>query len=204
MISLSRRRALLRWTSTIAVASGLGGAAVIGCSGDDSTGGGPTDASITIDVTIVPSDSGNPKDATVIVDTGTDAAIVCTSAPDAAMYSADDIDAGQQIVTTKGCRGCHTADLSGNTVPVGIAYPKNLTPDVDSGLGCWTDDQIANAFLNGIDDEGEHLCVMPKFAGSIDDAGAAELVAYLRSIPAVSKVIPETTCPSLDAGIDAD
>ena len=42
--------------------------------------------------------------------------------------------------------------------------------------------------------------MMPKFAGSIDDAGIAALVAYLRSLRAVSKFIPETSCPSLDSG----
>ena len=187
----SRRRFLFRAFATAVVASALG-AAVGGCSADDSNAGA-TDAGSTVDAF-----------ASDAEDTGADAETLCTNAPDAAVYSADDIDAGEHVVEAWGCRGCHTVDLSGTTTEIGFAFPKNLTPDVDSGIGCWTDDEIANAVLNGTDDEGKRLCLMPKFAGSIDDAGIAELVAYLRSLPAVPKFVPETSCPSLDSGVDAD
>ena len=179
--------------------------AFVACSGDDSTGSAGQDSGAWNDANTV-ADSGPKTDASSR-DATTDANEAgpeCTSAPDAAMYGLDAIDAGGLVVAAKGCHGCHTADLSGSTSTVGgFAYPKNLTPDLMNGLGCWTDDEIARAILTGIDDQGETLCVMPKFEGSIDDAGIAEVVAYLRSIPAVDKAIPETACPT-DAGEDAD
>lgn len=180
--------------------------AFVACSGDDSTGtpsgqdsGVWTDANTGADAGSK-TDAGSRDAAVDANDSGPE----CTSAPDAAMYGLDSIDAGGQVVAARGCHGCHTADLSGSTSTVGgFAYPKNLTPDLTNGLGCWTDEEIARAILTGVDDQGEHLCVMPQFQGLIDDAGVAEVVAYLRSIPAVDKAIPETACPT-DAGEDAD
>ena len=196
-----RKRLLLRWFGAIGVGLAGTSAAFVGCSGDDTmTITGPGADASTYDVVTI---DAAPKDAAAQADAN-DGATLCTSAPDAAMYDPGSIDAGGQLVEAWGCHGCHTADLSGNPSGIGFAYPKNLTPDLVTGLGCWTDDEIARAVLTGIDDEGEQLCVMPKFEGSIDDAGIAEIVAYLRSIRAVSKVIPETTCASTDAGIDAD
>lgn len=75
----------------------------------------------------------------------------------------------------------------------GVVSPPNLTPDKTTGLGNWTDDEIKNAFLNGIDDQGKALYpIMPYFVFhnmSAKDADA--IVAYLRSIPAVNNKIPE-------------
>jgi mono/diheme cytochrome c family protein len=78
----------------------------------------------------------------------------------------------------------------GGMVPVGSA---NLTPDPDTGLGRWTDDQIKNAFLNGIDDEGKPLVsIMPYYAfHNMNESDADAIVAYLRALPAVPNVIPE-------------
>ena len=202
----TQRRKEARAALFVLAMTASAGAVFVACSGDDSTGASTVQ------------DSGTTNDATTGADTGskTDASArdatadaneggpECTSAPDAAMYGLDAIDAGGQVVTARGCHGCHTADLSGSTSTVGgFAYPKNLTPDLTNGLGCWTDEEIARAILTGIDDQGEQLCVMPQFQGVIDDAGVSEVVAYLRSIPAVDKVIPETACPT-DAGEDAD
>jgi hypothetical protein len=47
---------------------------------------------------------------------------------------------------------------------VGIVSPKNLTPDTETGLGSWTDDQILLAILDGMDDEGKALFpIMPYY-----------------------------------------
>jgi hypothetical protein len=80
------------------------------------------------------------------------------------------------------------------------AYAANLTPDEETGLAAdWTTDMIANAILNGVDDEGKTLCApMPKFAGApynmtLDEAKA--IVAYLRTLPPVKNEIGESMCP---------
>ncbi|MFX5464562.1 hypothetical protein ABTD44_19505, partial [Acinetobacter baumannii] len=77
----------------------------------------------------------------------------------------------------------------------------NLTPDPTTGLGCWTDDEIARAILDGIDDQGQTLCpIMPRFSDAgIGEAGARALVAFLRSIPVAQNQVPSSMC-TLDAG----
>jgi Cytochrome C oxidase, cbb3-type, subunit III len=194
--------------ASFALASAVG-AIAIGCGGDDVStspddGDASQDAGLTIDssiVTIV--DSGPRKDSGAGVD-ASDAAVLCLAAPDAAFYGLDAIDAGSMIVTARGCMGCHTGNLSGNaTTPVGGQYPRNLTPDRATGIGCWTDDEIARAVLFGIDDQGVALCVMPKFEATIGDASVTDLIAYLRSVAAVSNDVPDGLCPT-DAGVDAD
>jgi mono/diheme cytochrome c family protein len=114
------------------------------------------------------------------------------------------VSLGQQIVTTQDCAGCHGGDFAGT---VGIAeFPTmnapNITPDKDTGVGDWTDAQLVAAIRTGVDDEGQTLCVMPVFH-TFTDTDVANVIAYLRSLPAVSKDIPDGVCPVKDAGADA-
>jgi len=95
------------------------------------------------------------------------------------------------------CGGCHTpsggAELSGNPqFKNGTLPAPNLTPD-KTGLGDWTDEQIINAFRNGIDDEGRHLdAAMPYWLfHNMSDADAQAIVAFLRSLPPTSASVGE-------------
>jgi hypothetical protein len=128
---------------------------------------------------------------------------------------------GMAAVQALRCANCHQDEpvdagliLSGrlvSTVADGGVFPKNLTPDPATGLGCWTDQEIINAVMNGIDDEGQTLCIrMPRFGTRIDGGVAQEIVDFLRTLPPVNKAIPDTVvCPPLpeggsgDAGTDA-
>jgi hypothetical protein len=136
-----------------------------------------------------------------------------TCAFDAGALDDAQVQLGQWIVATHRCHSCHGGALSGTvdgvlspTTEGGFAYPPNLTPDPATGLGCWTDDEIENAFLNGIDKEGMPLCPpMPRFGhlddGGIDAAQAGAVVQYLRSLPPFSQVVPDTpNCTVPDGG----
>ncbi|HEX2571114.1 MAG TPA: cytochrome c [Polyangia bacterium] len=109
---------------------------------------------------------------------------------------------GRAIVTANDCAGCHqesgsTQVLAGRDTPITgtQVYPSNLTPDQATGLGSWTDAQIIAAVRTGVDDEGATLCPnMPRFS-TLTDTQVNHLVAYLRSIPAVSHTVPESHCP---------
>jgi hypothetical protein len=133
-------------------------------------------------------------------------------------YDASGLDgaavaAGHQQAMLFRCQHCHqpmggmgVLTLQGNDNNVGdggvVAYAPNLTPDPATGLGCWTDPQIQRAILDGTDNEGVTLCVMPQFAQQGMDAGtAAEIVQFLRSLPTVVHQVPDTNCPS-DGGAD--
>jgi mono/diheme cytochrome c family protein len=96
------------------------------------------------------------------------------------------------------CATCHDpgdGSYSGRTtLAVGMAYPKNLTPDPDTGIGGWTDAQITGAVRNGIDDQGQSLCpVMPRF-DDLTDEQMRSLIDFLRNLAAVKKDIPDSTC----------
>jgi mono/diheme cytochrome c family protein len=117
---------------------------------------------------------------------------------DTGTVNSDLVAQGQQQVVARACTSCHKANLAGDTnaQPNSMAYPANLTPDSDTGIGDWSSDTIVNAILNGIDDEGDMLCSpMPKFAseGMTKDQATA-IAAYLKSVPAVSQMIPESSC----------
>ncbi|MEO8877309.1 MAG: hypothetical protein ABI461_17070 [Polyangiaceae bacterium] len=185
-----------RWITSIAIATGVASAlSFAGCSDDDRPTPVEGDSGVALDAA---------RDVVVIgdEDAAPDANLPCTTAPDAASYGDAAISMGLSVVESFGCEGCHTGELSGSNTPIGIGvFPKNLTPDPTTGLGCWTDAEISRAMRIGIDKYGEHLCVMPQFDGTIDDAGVAAVIAYLRSLPPVKKEILPSSCPQ-DAGED--
>ena len=68
--------------------------------------------------------------------------------------------------------------------PVFDAFSRNLTPDVNTGIGTWTDEQIMRAIRQGITREGDILgppMPVENFNTMADDDAKA-LVAYLRTL----------------------
>ena len=92
-------------------------------------------------------------------------ATVIFGAP-AASAAETKIERGKYLVTIAGCGSCHTPGallgkpdakrlLAGSevgfTIPgLGAFVGRNLTPDKETGLGNWTDDQIISAITAGI------------------------------------------------------
>jgi hypothetical protein len=213
-------RLTLGWSTVIGLLTACG--LVAGCAAEDEPDTGQdaasdapldrrSDTSVRTDVSsdapfVDRRDAGN-------VDTITPEGGNCVGGGDAARDGA----AGMIAVQALACARCHQDEpadagliLSGRTSSVvngAAVFPKNLTPD-PTGLGCWTDEQIVNAILNGIDNEGRELCRMPKFGTRIDGGVAQEIVDFLRTLPAVRKEIPDLvgSCPPPnpppDAGID--
>ena len=66
-------------------------------------------------------------------------------------------------------------------------YSKNLTPDPETGLGLWKDDEILRAIRDGISRNGRYLAYShPADAYSkMSDEDARAVVAYLRTIPPI-------------------
>ena len=96
--------------------------------------------------------------------------------------------------------------------PAGILLTRNLTPDQETGIGSWSDEQVKLAIKTGIDNEGKLLFpVMPYHVyDTMADADVDALIAYLRSIKAVNNKIPKSTIstegfplPSYETGIIA-
>src|SRR5581483_3109920 len=118
---------------------------------------------------------------------------------------------GQYLTSVAPCWECHTDhDIStpelsrieakkgaGWTMPVpelGSVTAPNITPDRETGIGSWTDDEIARAIQEGVDKNGRALFpIMPYLEfRNLTDEDIASIVVYLRTIPPVKNVVPAT------------
>lgn len=119
---------------------------------------------------------------------------------------------GQYLVTVMDCRGCHTPGaLAGKPDPnralassgigfggpFGVVYPKNLTPDKDTGLDNWTDTEIGRAIRQGVSRSGAVLNpIMPwPSYSALTPGDLRAIVASLRSVPAVRFAAPANVAP---------
>lgn len=70
---------------------------------------------------------------------------------------------------------------------------RNITPDLESGIGNWTDGEIIRSIREGVDREGNGLFpIMPYFIyRSVSDQDAEAIVAYMRNLEPVRAERPE-------------
>ena len=90
-------------------------------------------------------------------------------------------------------RGRSTRAARAFPIPFGTVYSTNLTADKETGLGGWTDQQIADAITKGIRRDGSRIIpVMPfgLYSGMAQEDLQA-LIAFLRTLKAVRKPTPE-------------
>jgi mono/diheme cytochrome c family protein len=117
----------------------------------------------------------------------------------------DLIPRGKYVFAATGGCGCHTEkdrplNSGGRKYEgaFGTVYSTNITPDRQTGIGDWTDEQIITAIRLGRRPNGERL--VPVHPYTVFNGMAQEdlraLVAYLRTVPSVNranqpkKVIP--------------
>jgi mono/diheme cytochrome c family protein len=107
---------------------------------------------------------------------------------------------GQYVFALAGGCACHTVpkgtfNAGGRAfpIPLGTVYSTNITPDKETGLGSWTDQQIRDAIVKGVRRDGSNIIpVMPYEAYSgmaPEDLNA--LIAYLKTLTPVKKATPE-------------
>ena len=75
--------------------------------------------------------------------------------------SAETIARGKALTEAADCASCHTADparpfAGGKRIdtPFGTIYSPNLTPDRETGLGGWSDDDFVRALRHGVAPDG--------------------------------------------------
>ncbi|HET6892415.1 MAG TPA: cytochrome c [Pyrinomonadaceae bacterium] len=75
----------------------------------------------------------------------------------------------------------------------------NITPDLETGAGTWTDEQFARAIREGIGHDGRRLFPMMPYMNfkNMSDEDLASVVAYVRSIEPVRNVVPKTMLPEI-------
>ena len=108
----------------------------------------------------------------------------------------DIVARGKYIFGAAGGCGCHTepkqALNSGGRRYDGLfgtVYSSNITPDRQTGIGSWSDDQIVTAIRLGRRPNGERLIPVhpyPVFNGMAEDDLRA-VVPYLRTVPPVNR-----------------
>jgi mono/diheme cytochrome c family protein len=117
----------------------------------------------------------------------------------AASPSPAEIARGKYIFGATGGCGCHTkknepVNAGGRRYdgPFGTVYSSNITPDRETGIGGWTDEQIITAIRLGRRPSGERL--LPVHPYTVFNGMAEEdlraLVAYLRTVPPVHRATP--------------
>jgi mono/diheme cytochrome c family protein len=123
------------------------------------------------------------------------AALLCT----ATIASADgDAKRGQYLAQAGGCMACHTEDkkdaipyAGGRPLksPFGTFYGPNITPDTQSGIGRWTENDFIRAMRHGERPDGADYFPAfpyPSFT-RIADADLRDLWAYLRMLKPSSR-----------------
>ena len=133
------------------------------------------------------------------------AALACVMLPVFAHADTDLIKRGQYLTQAADCQACHTsagaAPYAGGRafkLPMGLVlYSPNITPDIQTGIGSYTDDEWVRMLHTGVAHDGRHLYpAMPYNSYTLmtrDDALAIK--AYLFSIPAVHAVPRENHLP---------
>jgi mono/diheme cytochrome c family protein len=70
---------------------------------------------------------------------------------------------------------------------IGKVWIPNISSDVETGIGGWSDDEILRALRDGINKDGKLMMPMMPFGSYqyMSDSDAQSVVAYLRTVPAV-------------------
>lgn len=111
--------------------------------------------------------------------------------------AADVLARGEYLTKAADCIACHTVQESGKSfaggvafvLPFGTIYSSNITADVATGIGSWTDDQFVRAMHEGIRSDGKRL--YPAFPYTsytqISRADVLAIKAYLFSLPTIAQ-----------------
>jgi mono/diheme cytochrome c family protein len=130
-------------------------------------------------------------------------------APPSAAKCEDALARGAELVRhVAACGQCHTPsspqgapiaslELAGGAtkkLPLGTVTPPNITPDIKTGIGSWTEQDIVRALRTGRRPDGTIIGPpMPiAFYRSLSDADALAIATYLKSIPPISRAVPKS------------
>lgn len=106
---------------------------------------------------------------------------------------------GEMVFAAMGCASCHMdpdapvlGALPGGQrfkTDFGTFFAPNISADIDTGIGSWSDLEVASAVLYGTSPDNAHY--YPAFPygsyGRANTQDIVDLIAYLRTLPAVSR-----------------
>jgi mono/diheme cytochrome c family protein len=115
------------------------------------------------------------------------------------------VERGRYLFTVTSCAFCHTAGGEGGPKiswkSLGTLWVRNITSDRETGIGEWSDAEVARAIRSGISRRGRalHWQGMPwDQLGNLDEEDVRAVVAYLRTVPPVRRAIAEPSPPAPD------
>jgi mono/diheme cytochrome c family protein len=120
----------------------------------------------------------------------------------ATLAQASLVERGAYLARAADCLVCHTTE-GGNAyagglgfkLPFGTLYSTNITPDKETGIGNYSDQDFLNAVHRGTRRDGARLYPAMPFASYtyMTDADALAIKAYLFSLPPVHATAPANT-----------
>jgi mono/diheme cytochrome c family protein len=120
----------------------------------------------------------------------------------AALEKASLVERGEYLALAADCMVCHTTQGGkpytgglGFNLPFGTLYSTNITPDKETGIGNYSDQDFLNAVHRGIRRDGARLYPAMPFTSYtyMTDADALAIKAYLFSLPPVRAAAPANT-----------
>jgi mono/diheme cytochrome c family protein len=125
--------------------------------------------------------------------------------PDPASFDPKIVARGEVLANYGDCTACHTREdgqpFAGNfrlPTPFGVIYSSNITPDVETGIGAWSQDAFRRAMKDGVGRRGEHL--YPAFPydhfTKVKDEDIDAIYAYLMAgVAPVKETMRENELP---------
>jgi mono/diheme cytochrome c family protein len=112
----------------------------------------------------------------------------------AKLAQAGEVERGEYLAKAADCMACHSKpggqDYAGGLgfkLPFGTLYSTNITPDKDTGIGNYSDQDFLNAMHRGVRRDGARLYPAMPYTSytSMTDEDALAIKAYLFSLPPV-------------------
>lgn len=122
--------------------------------------------------------------------------------PNPASFDKELVARGERLAGYGNCHVCHTRTggrpYAGGLplpTPFGVIHTTNITPDVATGIGAWSEQAFIRAMREGVDRSGRHL--YPAFPydyfARVTEADLKAIYAFLMTRPPVSQPVPENT-----------
>ncbi len=122
---------------------------------------------------------------------------VFTSVPSNAQTQ---VEKGKYLTQAGNCHSCHTRPggepFAGGlsfTTDFGVIYSTNITPDPETGIGDWSEDDLVRAMHEGVSADGDNLYPVfpyPSYT-KVSEEDIKAIYAYLRTLEPVSYTAPE-------------
>lgn len=130
--------------------------------------------------------------------------IAAISPPPPSAFTPELVERGTRLAAVGNCAGCHNvaggpAFGGGYAIATafGVIHSTNISPDLDTGIGGWSEAAFHRAMTEGVSRDGKHLFPAfpyPHFT-KLTYADVAALYAYFMTRPAVRAEAKQNTLP---------